>query len=120
MQFPDGRSRELNRAEFDRYIARRITDGMYDISDIRYHELQANTAETMLLPGVRQFEITAFSPSVPEPATADDVMKLHDGPGGTTLHPYLSTLKHPARSIFGAVLSGGGDGEAKKRRQSMW
>lgn len=116
MQFPDGRTRDLNRAEFDRYIARRVTDGMYDISGIQYHELllassvaAAAAAETMLLPGVRQFEVTAFSPSVPEPTTADDEMKLHEGPGGSTVHPYLSSLKHPVRSIFGEVMSGGGD-----------
>lgn len=124
MQFPDGRTRELNRAEFDRYIARRVTDGMYDISGIRYHELllqqvaAANTAaeaETMLLPGVRQFEVTAFTPSVPEPTAPDDVMTLRDGPGGSTIHPYLASLKHPVRSIFGDVMGGGGD--AKKRKQ---
>lgn len=120
MQFPDGRTRDLNRVEFDRYIARRVTDGMYDISGIQYHELVVSSAaaaavETMLLPGVRQFEVTAFSPSVPEPTTADDEMKLHEGPGGATVHPYLSSLKHPVRSIFSDVLSGGG-GDKRPRR----
>ena len=97
MQFPDGSKRNLHRTEYDRYVARKVTDGLYDIRDIYYHELADNGQD--LLPGVRQFEVTAFTTSVPEPTTPGDELDLASG-----THPYINKA-NPMRSLFGNILA---------------
>lgn len=107
MQFPDGNKRALNKTEFDRYAKRQIVDGLYDVHGIQYHELlmPPDGAEVVvplheqLLPGVRQFEVTAFATSVPEPTSADDEL---DFAAGT--HPYANKA-HPLRSVFGNMMA---------------
>lgn len=118
MQFPDGNTRALNRTEYDRYALRQVTDGLYDVFDIQYHEMAGGGAmpaedyfdlEQQLLPGVRQFQVTAFHTLVPEPATADEELDFSKG-----VHPFAGRLQqssqqqqqqqHPLRTLFNNIM----------------